>query len=71
MRFTITNDSDQIIGTYISEFSNSVLKMYTEVDSNQVLIIEQPWYPAPNGERLKWESEEQAVAWFKENIGVQ
>jgi hypothetical protein len=70
MEFTVVNDEGETIGTYISEFNGSTFKVYVEVDSDQVLAIDQPWNPTGDGKRVPWESEEQAIAWFKKSMGV-
>ena len=36
-------------------------------ENPEIMIIQQPWNPTPDGGREQWENEEQVIEWFKKD----
>lgn len=45
------------------------LNVYQTIDSVEYLVADQPWNFDAEGNRINWESLEQAVAWFQAQNG--
>lgn len=72
--FTITKthiDDDgveqQEVETYSSTFEDGVFSVSSLDPETEEFVscLSQPWNPKGDGTRVAWESEEQAIEWFK------
>lgn len=69
-REIITEDGNTTVETtnYVAELVDLQANVYRVEGEEKIKVAEQPWNPKGDGTRAAWTSEEEVVAWFKENF---